>query len=194
MHENCLSDIWKDDITGKTKCFESNIASNILVTPKEKGEFLKISTPHQKAILGNSKLCNSKGVFSTEPINKGENIIQLTGKIIPENNEYALQIDEKKFMGTSGNIDDFINHCCKPNCFIRFESNGIFLVTLRDIPVGEELSFDYHTTEFDLGKDSFVCNCNSENCIGIVKGFKHLPTNQKNELRPFLSPFLQTKL
>ncbi len=194
MHENFFGNSLRESAICKSKLLKSNAADNTSIAPENKVNTLEINPQHTKAILGKSKLCNTKGVFSAQPIHKGERIIQLTGEIVQENNEHALQIDEKKFIGTSENIDDFINHCCKPNCFIKFDNDEIFLVALRDIAIGEELSFDYHTTEFDLGKDSFVCNCSSKNCIGVVKGFKYLTANQRIQLKPFLSPFLQTKL
>lgn len=53
---------------------------------------------------------------------------------------------------------DRVNHCCDPNCEIK----GLFLITLRDVVAGEEL-----TADFEAGDgDDFDCNCRSPNCRG----------------------------
>jgi hypothetical protein len=50
--------------------------------------------------------------------------------------------------------------------------DGRRLVALRELAAGEELTFDYNATEWDLA-EPFRCSCGA--CGGsIVRGFAHL--------------------
>ena len=89
-------------------------------------------------------------------------------------------------------IDDYVNHKCNPNCVVSFPE--LFLVAVKKIKKGEELSFNYCTTEYDLEHCSFKCRCGAENCIGEVKGFKHLPLSEQMRIKNLLLPYLVKKI
>ncbi|MFO7711466.1 MAG: SET domain-containing protein-lysine N-methyltransferase [Candidatus Woesearchaeota archaeon] len=76
-----------------------------------------------------------------------------------------------------------------PNGYIDFDD--LAYRAKRPIRKGEELTFNYLTTEWDLA-EKFNCDCGSNNCYEEIKGFKYLTLNQKKELEP--SPFLKKKL
>ena len=61
----------------------------------------------------------------------------------------------------------FVNHSCDPSCKVI---NSIVLVAARDIPVGEEISWNYKETD-DVGNWTyeFKCQCGSPNCSGMVQ-------------------------
>lgn len=65
----------------------------------------------------------------------------------------------------------YINHSCEPNVF--FDTTSMELLALRDIERGEELSFFYPSTEWDMAQP-FICNCNSDQCVQLVKGAAYL--------------------
>jgi len=85
-----------------------------------------------------------------------------------------------------GNVGRFINHSCNPNLYmvpVRINNNipRIALFTLRDIQVGEELTFSYlgtHSVEsIKRNKDTLSssspverrnCMCGAENCMGFL--------------------------
>ena len=69
-----------------------------------------------------------------------------------------------------------LNHACDPNA--RFV--GRVLQARRDIAVGEEICFDYTTTELSM-VHPFRCTCAAANCIGMVQGFAYLSTTQQRE-------------
>jgi hypothetical protein len=58
------------------------------------------------------------------------------------------------------------NHSCAPNA--RFNETGT-LIALRDIPVGEEITFNYLDTPTPASPWNFACQCGAANCIGWVK-------------------------
>lgn len=106
----------------------------------------------------------------------------------------SLQIDENLFLEGTQKFDNFLNHCCEPNAFIDWDSMN--LVALRDIKKGEEITYNYCTSEYDMGftESNFICNCNSNKCYQKINGFRHLSLEQKMKLKDFLSPFLRRKL
>lgn len=61
----------------------------------------------------------------------------------------------------------FVNHSCDPSARVI---NSIVLVAARDIPAGEEISWNYKETD-DVGNWTyeFKCQCGSPNCTGLVQ-------------------------
>ncbi|MBC8087796.1 MAG: SET domain-containing protein-lysine N-methyltransferase, partial [Phycisphaerae bacterium] len=71
-----------------------------------------------------------------------------------------------------GNAARFINHSCNPNCDAVIDGGRIWIETLRDIEVGEELAYDYayqlkerHTPAL---KKRYPCNCGAPTCRGSI--------------------------
>lgn len=142
------------------------------------------------------KQSNGKGLFTKKVIKKEAVVFPFEGFVgnDSQTNKESLQIDKDKFLESTVEFDNFLNHSCDPNCYIDWHSYN--LVALRDIKKGEELSFNYNTAEYDLinlvKNCSFKCNCGSINCIGEVRGFKFLSKYQKYKIEKYVSPFLKT--
>jgi hypothetical protein len=57
------------------------------------------------------------------------------------------------------------------------------IIARRTIAAGDELRFDYNTTEWELA-EPFGCNCGAPTCVGVAMGFAHLSfTRQQILLR-----------
>jgi len=54
-----------------------------------------------------------------------------------------------------GNLARFINHTCRPNCYVRVIGRTIWICASRPIKPGEELSYDYNTK----GTARIRCRC-----------------------------------
>ncbi len=83
---------------------------------------------------------------------------------------YIFQLNKK--YDIDGNVPEnharLINHSCDPNCEARKIRGRIWIVALRDVTAGEELTYDYG---YDL--EHFLdhpCKCGSENCLGYIVG------------------------
>jgi hypothetical protein len=63
------------------------------------------------------------------------------------------------------------------------------VVAVRDIPAGEELTFDYLTTEWEMATP-FACRCGAADCRGLIQGFKHLSPEAQAHLISRCSPYL----
>lgn len=63
---------------------------------------------------------------------------------------------------------DYINHSCDPNCGMK---NAVCVVTMRDIAVGEAITFDYAMVNIGyryIQAESFACNCGADTCRGTI--------------------------
>lgn len=74
----------------------------------------------------------------------------------------------------------FLNHSCDPTAF--FDAETLSLHAIRDIPAGEEITFFYPSTEWEMDRP-FVCTCCSGNCVGTIRGAKYLTGEM---LKPYL--------
>jgi SET domain-containing protein len=138
---------------------------------------------------------NGKGVYVKKHIKKGQLVISLaqSGTISSNVNasKKAIQIDADLYLDPKHHVWGFLNHSCEPNTM--FDSENFQIFAIRDIMAGEEITYNYCTTEFDLlaKNEHFSCRCGSKNCIGTISGFKHLPQELKVQLKPYLANYLK---
>ena len=67
---------------------------------------------------------------------------------------------------------EYMNHCCQPNTM--FVNDNVMTAT-RDIEVGEEITYDYATSESETsGHMPFKCGCGAASCRGEVTGTDYL--------------------
>jgi uncharacterized protein len=68
----------------------------------------------------------------------------------------------------------FINHSCDPNTYTRTINQDRYAVSLREIKVGDEITYDYCLNS--EGDTAWDCNCGSPRCRKRhLSGFFHLP-------------------
>ncbi len=145
---------------------------------------------------------DDKGIFAKEKIGKGELICIWDGDLADENtiNEidpavhYALQIHDNLWYVTFDNREreatDFFNHSCDPNSGIKGQ---IFLVAIRDIEPGEEMTFDYAFSE-SSDRLNFKCSCGSKNCRGRVTGDDWKIPELQEKYFQYFSYYIQEKI
>jgi hypothetical protein len=90
----------------------------------------------------------------------------------------ALQIGPDLYIGESGHADDFVNHSCDPNAGMLIDGTDVRLIAIREIPSGEQITFDYSTT-MDEDDFEFDCLCGSQECRRRIRDFKHLSEGTK---------------
>lgn len=90
----------------------------------------------------------------------------------------------------AGDFASYTNHSCSPNSVLKtsyspIDNTGkVALITIRNINKGEELTFDYATTETELTPDlkNSQCLCNSPQCRKRMVSFTELKETEKNKL------------
>jgi SET domain-containing protein len=130
------------------------------------------------------------GVFTTAVIPAGKPILEVRGPVYTEknlpdpNHPALLQVGPDIFIGASGDIDDYINHSCNPNCYMKIGGNRAILFSLYVIPVGAELTFDYSSTATDdPNKWSMICQCGDNKCRQIISGYQHVDPAVQEKMR-----------
>ena len=74
----------------------------------------------------------------------------------------------------------YINHSCAPNVF--FDTTSMELICLQPLQAGQELTFFYPSTEWEMSQP-FVCNCQSADCLQLINGASHLDPSTLNKYR-----------
>lgn len=78
-------------------------------------------------------------------------------------------------IGIDHNIEEFflahLNHSCHPNVIV--DTSRMELQAIRDIHPGEDLTFFYPSTEWEMA-EPFTCLCGADTCLGTISGAKNL--------------------
>lgn len=127
-----------------------------------------------------SKICKgTKSLFAAKDIPKDTRVIEYIGRRITKKQSDDLSdledetglvyiFELNKRTDIDGNVPwnpaRLINHSCDPNCETDIIQGKIWIISLRDIKKGEELSYDYN---FNYSDDLQKCLCKAKNCRGI---------------------------
>jgi hypothetical protein len=111
-------------------------------------------------------------LVTTEPCAAGQLIARLTGfRELREPTYRSIQIGPKTHVDDLG-VLSYLNHSCRPNTIV--DTAALTVTAARDIAAGEELTFFYPSTEWDMSRP-FACLCGAPECIRTVTGAKYLP-------------------
>jgi uncharacterized protein len=146
-------------------------------------------------------LKGGNSLIAKEPIQRGELVAVWGGDIVTSEQlaelnkiaqRYSVQVEEDLYLVTTRAYDpaDYVNHCCAPNLGI---SGQIALVAIRDIAPGEELCYDYATTD-GSPYDEFECACGSPDCRGYVSGNDWKRPELWERYKGYFSPYLQRRI
>jgi hypothetical protein len=133
-----------------------------------------------------------------EAVRAGEVLLEVEGVFVDRPDRYSLQVDANLHIvpppGVSREDDAeryrwrYLNHSCRPNATFR----GRLLVAVAPIGRGEEVTFDYNTTEVEIARP-FECRCG--HCGGrVIRGFRHLSRAEQRRREPFLAGHLRALL
>ncbi|MGH9481694.1 MAG: SET domain-containing protein-lysine N-methyltransferase [Terriglobales bacterium] len=139
-------------------------------------------------------------VVAEERFSVGDLVLELEGEVAGAPSRYSVQVGLSLHLvpprGSDRNPgeshDDryiwrFLNHSCRPNAWVR----GRQLLALRPIAPGEEITFDYNCTEFDMAAP-FPCRCG--HCGGaMIRGYRHLSPEERRRRLPQLAEHLRSE-
>ena len=163
-------------------------------TPRRRGH--SYLTP--KARLGPSRL-GGQGLLAVAAIPRHELVAIWGNRVMTADEMWALdenlrdfpvQVWHDAFMGpmAANEIEpvDYMNHSCAPNCGVR---GSVVVVARRSIAPGEELTFDYGTTDSD--RWTLECACGATTCRGRMTGDDWRDPGFRRRNRGYLSLYLQ---
>jgi hypothetical protein len=112
-----------------------------------------------------------RSLVARQDFKRGEVIYQIPAeKVSDKPNRFTVQMDRN--LHTEVGKLSALNHSCDPNVILDMEK--MVVVACRDIKAGDELSFFYPSTEWEMAAP-FICLCGSPSCIHVVAGARFLP-------------------
>jgi hypothetical protein len=128
------------------------------------------------ALIIRSSAIHAAGCYTTSDIRKGERVAEYTGPLISKEKADALYEDSIVTylfgLGDGSTVIDghcdtmFINHSCDANCETQEEDGHVWVVAVKDIAAGDEITYDYCL--YDGGDDPATCNCGAKKCRGTM--------------------------
>ena len=103
-----------------------------------------------------------KGLYSTINYGKGNIVLVLEGNYLPYPTRTSIQVGDRHLESWEGG---HVNHHCLPNTKVVVEHGDLlmmpYLVAIKDIQIGEQITFDYESTETEMS-EPFKCNCHGK--------------------------------
>ena len=141
------------------------------------------------------------GSYAIAPIPAGTIVAAFGGTLMdratfdgqnPDRRSRSIQIDEEAFL--LGPIDrepgDALNHSCDPNCGM---GGAAQVVAMRDIAVGEALTFDYAMSD-GSDYDEFACACGTATCRGSVTGDDWARSDLQQRYAGYFAPYISRRI
>lgn len=149
--------------------------------------------------IGENQL--GKAVYAAQAFGEGDLITRFRGRRLPADKvpsfmhgtaDRFVQVTPDHYMGPSGGIDDLINHSCQPNAGLRFTTAGVFLIAIRPIAPGDEITWDYSTT-LSGANWHMICRCQSVGCRRVIGNFETLSPERQEyyRARNLVAPYLR---
>ena len=115
-----------------------------------------------------------QGLFAAQEIKRGTRIIPYVGEKIAKTesvkrlragNAYIFAFNARYDIDGEGleNTARYINHSCDPNCLVEQTATTLWIVAMRRIKAGEELTYNYG---YEAKK--YRCNCGAPQCCGYI--------------------------
>lgn len=117
------------------------------------------------------------GGFARVELPSGTRVLEYVGERIDKRESlgrcmrgesFIFHLDEQ--WDLDGNVEwnpaRFLNHSCAPNCEAEFIDGRIWIMTLRAVARGEELTFNYGYDLEDYREHP--CRCGSPDCVGYI--------------------------
>jgi hypothetical protein len=123
-----------------------------------------------------SSSIHAAGCYTTRAIKKGERVVEYDGpRFTKDQADDRYQDRDITYLfscGTDGQVIDgfgtamFINHSCDPNCQTEDVNGRIFVMAIRDIEAGAELTYEYNLYDSDDADQD--CYCGAKKCRGTM--------------------------
>ena len=101
----------------------------------------------------------------------------------------TVQVDDDKHITLQPEFLQYINHSCSPTVF--FDTTMMQLVCLAEVNTGDEFTFFYPSTEWEMVQP-FTCYCGSSNCLNTIEGASRIKDDVLEHYR--LTDFIKRKV
>ena len=124
-----------------------------------------------------SSAIHAAGCYTTTAIRKDARVAEYTGPLLTRDEAdaryknspitYLFGLGQGDMVIDGRSMAMFINHSCDPNCETVEEDGRIWIMAIRAIAAGEEITYDYCLYD-SAGEDEAICNCGAKNCRGTM--------------------------
>ncbi len=128
------------------------------------------------ALMIRSSAIHAAGCYTTAPIRKGAHVVEYTGPRMHKETAdlkyeslpmtYLFGVGEGDLVIDGHGTAMFLNHSCDPNCETEEIEGRVWIMAIRNIKAGEELTYDYHL--YDGDPNDAPCYCGAANCRGSM--------------------------
>lgn len=124
---------------------------------------------------------DQSGVYAGREFEPGERVMDVEGDISPQPSRYSIQIGVDRHVHPWGPDTPwmYLNHSCRPN--LAYDSASAGMVAIELIRPGDQLTFNYLTTEWEMA-EAFDCACGDPQCFGRIAGYRHLDAEARDRL------------
>lgn len=125
-------------------------------------------------------------LITDQAYRRGEVIYHISGHRATDKATYqTIQVGPNSHIEELG-VLAYLNHSCQPNTIVNVVE--LTVVAARDITAGEELTFFYPSTEWEMDRP-FICLCGAPQCVRLVAGAKYLSVDTLS--RYFVNPHIR---
>lgn len=159
------------------------------------------SNPHPFRSVFSNEFCEviestatgNKSLHALKEFQPGDLVSPFGASYVSRKPSYlTVQVGIKKHITLLPQYLQYINHSCSPNVF--FNTTTMELTALQPIQPGDEFTFFYPSTEWDMAQP-FQCMCNQPGCLGMISGASSLSQEvlRKYKLTDFITERLQER-
>jgi len=138
--------------------------------------------------VGPSRIAG-QGLFAAQDIRQGTKIIRYIRQKITQaesdrrlaaGNAYIIGLNERYAIAgsTPKNTARSINHSCDPNCETEQFGNTIWLVAIKNVRAGEELTYNYGYDDEDYANNPCHCAYSIVVAISLVRSIGTASSSQ----------------
>lgn len=135
---------------------------------------------------------HGQGVFATVSIKQGEPVLRIDDSQQPAARELAedercepCDYLEDGHVVLMQEPERYLNHSCSPNAFVKTINGARYVIALKNIYIGEEITYDYSVNS--RGDAIAQCQCGSARCRRTIEAdFFRLPYLLQLEYLPLL--------
>jgi len=138
-----------------------------------------------------SSSIHAAGCYTTTPVRKGARVVEYTGprirKALADKLYEESPITYLFGVGSRSTVIDghgaamFLNHSCDPNCETDEIDERVWILAIRDIAAGEELTYDYNL--YDGDETEAACNCGAAACRTTMYSPEEIARRERKQRR-----------
>jgi SET domain-containing protein len=127
-------------------------------------------------LIVRSSSIHAAGCYTTRAIRKGKRVCEYDGpRFSKDEADERYKDRDITYLfscGDDGTVIDgfgiamFINHSCDPNCESENMDGRVYVVAIRNIAAGEELTYEYNLHDSD--DEDQNCYCGAKKCRGTM--------------------------